>query len=143
MTRNEAKRIRANIEKTATFADDKTALESVWMYPSWEKCVSLGSVKSEEGFRFVYSGKLYKCKNANPVFQSDWIPGVGTESLYERIDEEHAGTVDDPIPYDGNMELFAGKYYTQSGAVYLCIRSTGIAVHHPLAELVGLYVETA
>jgi hypothetical protein len=30
MTRNEAKRIRANIERTATFDDDKTALESVY-----------------------------------------------------------------------------------------------------------------
>jgi hypothetical protein len=38
------------------------------------------------------------------------------------------------------MELIEGKYYTQNGAVYLCIRSTGAAVHHPLAELAGLYV---
>lgn len=141
MTKNEAKRIRANIEKTASFADDKTALESKWMYPSWEKCVSLGSVKTEEGFRFVYSGKLYKCKNVNPVFQSAWIPGVGTESLYERIDEVHAGTVDDPIPYDGNMALEAGRYYVQDGMVYRCIRDTVNPVYHALSELVGMYVE--
>lgn len=141
MTRNEAKKIRANIEKTATFADDKTALESKWMYPSWEKCVSLGSVESKEGFRFVHEGKLYKCRNANPVFQANWIPGVGTESLYERIDETNAGTAGDPIPYDGNMELVEGKYYTQDGVVYLCTRSTGTTVYHPLKDLVGLYVE--
>lgn len=141
MTRNEAKRIRANIEKAATFADDQTALESAWMYPSWEKCVSLGSVESEEGFRFVHEGKLYKCRNANPVFQDNWIPGVGTESLYKRIDETHAGTAGDPIPYDGNMELVEGKYYTQNGVVYLCTRSTGTAVYHALSDLVGIYVE--
>ena len=140
MTRNEAKRIRANIEKTATFADDQTAIESAWMYPSWEKCVSLGSVESEECFRFVHEGKLYKCRNANPTFQSDWIPGVGTESLYERIDEVHEGTVNDPIPYDGNMTLYKGKYYIQDNVIYVCIRDITNATH-PLRELVGLYVE--
>lgn len=137
MTRNEAKRIRANIEKTATFADDKTALESVWMYPKW-----MPGAAYTAGQRFVYDGRLYRVIVPH-TSQADWIPGVGTESLYERIDEVHDGTVDDPIPYDGNMELFEGKYYTQNGAVYLCIRATGTAVHHPLAELVGLYVETA
>ena len=137
MTRNEAKRIRANIEKTATFADDKTALESVWMYPRW-----MPGVAYTVGQRFVHDGKLYKVVMPH-TSQADWIPGVGTESLYERIDESHAGTVDDPIPYDGNMELIEGKYYTQNGEVYLCIRSTGTAVYHPLAELAGLYVELA
>ena len=43
--------------------------------------------------------------------------------------------------YNGNMELFAGKYYTQSGQTYHCTRDTGTAVFHPLAELVGIYVE--
>lgn len=134
MTRNEAKRIRANIEKTAIFADDKTALESVWMYPKW-----MPGVTYTVGQRFVYDGKLYRVGRVH-TSQADWVPGVGTESLYERINEVHEGTKYDPVHYDGNMELFEGKYYTQGGAVYLCIRSTGTAVYHPLAELVGLYV---
>ena len=66
---------------------------------------------------------------------------MGTESLYERIDEEHDGSEFDPIPYDGNMALESGKYYTQSGVTYLCTRDSGIALHHALAELVGQYVE--
>lgn len=137
MTRNEAKRIRANIEKTATFADDKTALESVWMYPKWASGVAYTA-----GQRFLYGSKLYKVITPH-ISQESWIPGVGTESLYKRIDEAHAGTAEDPIPYDGNMELTEGKYYTQEGVMYLCIRSTGTAVHHALRDLVGLYVELA
>ena len=39
------------------------------------------------------------------------------------------------------MELFEGKYYSQDGVTYVCTRSTGVPVHHPLAQLVGLYVE--
>jgi hypothetical protein len=61
--------------------------------------------------------------------------------LYERIDVEHAGTLDDPIPYDGNMALVSGLYYTQDGVVYRCTRDTGIAVYAALRDLVGLYVE--
>lgn len=134
MTRNEARRIRANIEKTATFADDQTALESVWMYPVWTP-----GMVYESGQRVVYSGKLYRV-GATHTAQSDYTPAAAV-SLYERIDETHAGTADDPIPYDGNMELVEGKYYSQSGEVYLCVRSTGTAVYHALSDLVGLYVE--
>ena len=69
---------------------------------------------------------------------------TGTEnaaSLWEVINETHSGTEDDPIPYDGNMALTAGLYYTQSGKTYLCNRDTGNPVYHALSELVGLYVE--
>ena len=61
--------------------------------------------------------------------------------LYVRVVEGHAGTADDPIPYDGNMALTGGLYYTQDGTVYLCVRDTGTAVYHALADLTGTYVE--
>lgn len=136
MRLGEAKRIRKNIEKTAAFADDKTALESVWMYPVWKPGMVCGS-----GQRLVYDGKLYKVTQAHTA-QSDWTPDV-TAAMFARIDETHAGTAGDPIPYDGNMELVEGTYYSQNGVVYICIRSTGTAVYHALSDLVGLYVETA
>ena len=101
-----------------------------------------GSVTAKAGYRFTHNGDLYKCVNANPKFQSDWVPGNGTAALYVRIDEAHAGTLADPIPYDGNMELKAGLYYIQSGVTYLCNRNTGQPVYNSLAELAGLYVET-
>lgn len=134
MTRNEAKRIRANIEKTATFADDKTALESVWMYPAWKP-----GMVCEVGKRVVYDGKLYRI-GATHTAQSDRAPDVAA-TLFVRVDETHAGTAGDPIPYDGNMVLVSGLYYTQSGVTYICTRDSGAAVYHPLKELVGLYVE--
>ena len=66
---------------------------------------------------------------------------MDTASLWERIDEEHAGTLEDPIPYAPPMELFNGKYYTQDGVKYLCNRDSGQALSYNLPELVGLYVE--
>lgn len=121
--------------------DDTTALRMVEFYPEWNGLI--GQTVDKAGFRFTYGGNLYKTIPANHTFQADWVPGVGTESIYTRIDETHDGTQHDPIPYDGNMELTAGLYYTQNGVTYLCTRSTGQPVFNTLTELVGLYVEVA
>ena len=137
-----ARQTRPYIEQAAQSLPDADGLKAKSLYPRWEKMVQLGSVTAEAGYRFTYNGDLYKCVNANPTFQSDWVPGNGTAALYIRIDEAHAGTLADPIPYDGNMELKAGLYYTQSGVTYLCNRNTGQPVYNSLAELAGLYVET-
>lgn len=50
-------------------------------------------------------------------------------------------TLTDPIPYNGNMALESGKYYSQNGLVYLCTRDTVNPVYNALADLVGMYVE--
>lgn len=142
MTRKEALRLRAIVEQAAQLLPDADSLKAKALYPRWEKLVQLGSVTAEAGYRFSYNGDLYKCVNPDPTFQSDWIPGNGTAALYVRVDEEHTGTLADPIPYDGNMELTAGLYYTQDGVTYLCNRDTGQPVYNALSELVGLYVET-
>ena len=138
MTRN----LRPYIEQAAQSLPDVDGLKAKSLYPRWEVLVKKGSVTAEAGYRFTYNGDLYKCTRKNPTFQSDWVPGNGTAALYVRIDEAHAGTLADPIPYDGNMELKAGLYYIQSGVTYLCNRNTGQPVYNPLAELAGLYVET-
>ena len=70
----------------------------------------------------------------------EWVPGVGTESLYTRIDETHDGSKYDPIPYDGNMVLENGKYYVQDGVTYVGTRNSENPVYHALKDLVGLYV---
>lgn len=115
--------------------DDETALRMVAYYPDW----TVGTAYAA-GDRVVYNGYLYKVLQAHTA-QDTWQPGAGTESLYTRIDEQHDGTKYDPIPYNGNMALENGKYYSQSGVRYKCIRDTGNPVYNALSELVGLYVE--
>ena len=116
--------------------DDQTALRMIAFYPEYEV-----DHEYKPGEKFVSAGKLYKVLQAH-TSQSTWVPGAaGTESLYARIDEEHDGTKYDPIPYEGNMELENGKYYTQGGVLYRCTRDTGNPVYNALSELVGLYVE--
>lgn len=120
--------------------DDATAVRMISYYPTFNEVIGQ---TVEQGFKFSYKGKLYKVIQAVLTIQEQFAPGTGTESLYERIDEVHDGDFYDPIPYEGNMALENGKYYIQSNVLYLCVRDSGNAVHNPLSELVGLYVEVA
>ena len=122
--------------------DDQTALRMRRYYPTFDELVGQ-TVTQGTKFRANDSedADLYKTIQPELTIQAHYPPGEGTESLYTRIDEEHAGTLDDPIPYSGNMALESGKYYSQSGAVYLCTRDTVNPVYSALADLVGLYVE--
>lgn len=119
---------------------DEQALTVQNLYPEWDDVI--GQTVAI-GFKFNYADSLYKTIQDSLLIQEQYIPGEGTESLYAVIDETHAGTEGDPIPYDGNMELFEGKYYSQDGVVYRCIRNTEQPVYHALKDLVGLYVEVA
>ena len=114
-----------------------TALAVKDIYPAWDSLI--GQTVNVD-FKLTHDGKLYKVIQSHTI-QADWIPGVGTESLYAVIDEGHTGAEDDPIPYDGNMELFEGLHYVQNGVTYLCTRNTEQPVYHALSDLVGLYVE--
>ena len=62
-------------------------------------------------------------------------------ALYEVIEMVHTGDLNDPIPYVVPMEIFKGKYYSEGGVVYNCIRDSGTALSHSLKDLVNLYVE--
>ena len=118
--------------------EDEQALQAKVLYPTWAEVIGQ-TVK--KGFKFVYEEALYKTIQDSLLIQEQYVPGQGTESLYTVIDETHAGTREDPIPYSGTMELESGKYYSQGGVTYLCNRDTGQAVFQPLADLVGIYVE--
>ena len=113
--------------------DDNTALRMTEFYPEWAEDTDYTA-----GYKVQYGGKLWRCLQAH-TSQAGWEP-ENAASLWAEICETHSGTLDDPIPYSGNMALEAGKYYIQSGKTYLCNRDTGNPVYHTLAELVGLYV---
>ena len=134
---NAEKSVRAGIQ-TMDLTDEES-LEVKSMYPEWES--KMGQQVNERE-KFQYNDKLWKVLQQHTV-QENWKPGEGTESLYTEVSESHAGTKDDPIPYNNNMELENGKYYSQDGVTYLCTRDTGIPVYNPLADLVGIYVEVA
>ena len=136
-----AMQLRPVIEQASQSLEDAVALTAVELFPKWSELVKAGETVAK-GFRFQYSGKLYRVEQPSYTFVAHYIPGsTGTESLFSVVDEKHAGSIEDPIPFEKNMEIFENLYYTQDGVLYLCIRSSGQPLYHDLALLVGSYVE--
>ena len=136
MTRAKAKQLRQLIEQLAVTLDDETALTGVELFPRWtiDRAYAVGD-------KVQRNSKLWRCIQAH-TSQIGWEP-ENVASLWTEICESHAGTLEDPIPYNGNMGLESGKYYSQNSKIYRCTRDTGNPVYHALSELVGLYVEEA
>jgi hypothetical protein len=138
MTEEEVNALLIRQQINTLAVDDNTAIRMKVFYPNFTDIIGQ-TVK--QGFKFTYGEKLYKTIQSELTIAAHYPPGTGTESLYAEICETYDGSKYDPIPYSGNMALETGKYYTQDGAIYLCIRDTGNPVPHRLAELIGLYVE--
>lgn len=113
------------------------ALQVKDRYPEWK--IGIDVVK---GHRYQYGEDLWEVLQDHKT-QENWKPSLETASLWKRVDEEHAGTKDDPIPYAPPMEIFKDKYYIQSKVLYKCIRDSGQPLSHNLSDLVGNYVEKA
>lgn len=134
MTRDRAERIREIIEAAAQSLPDDTALEIITLHPEWA-----ADTVYPMGYKVKRGGALWRCRQDH-TSQDTWEP-ENAASLWEQINETHAGTLDDPIPYDGNMALESGKHYIQDGVIYRCIRDTEVPVYSALSFMVGLYVE--
>ena len=130
----EVQEMMVRVQINTLAVDDNTALRMREFYPEWATDTAY-----TVGYKVQRGGKLWRCKQAHTAIAT-WEP-ENAASLWEVINETHDGTKYDPIPYDGNMTLEAGKYYIQDDVVYLCNRDTGQPVYNALSELVGLYVE--
>lgn len=123
------------------------ALEVVEWFPQWgvDKGFTVGDTVTK-GLKFKYDGKLWAVLQDHTILEH-YYPSINTASLYVEVTPEYnengeeLGTLDNPIPYDGNMILENGKYYIQEGTIYKCNRDTINPVYHALRDLVGLYVE--
>lgn len=139
MNKVQALQFRKLLEKQKLFLTDKEALEVATFVPRRKENTNYAiddRVSVIENDNVV----LYKCIQTHTL-QIAWKPSIHTASLWARIDIEHTGTIYDPIPYDGNMALENGKYYTQDNVLYLCNRDSLNPVYNALSELVGLYIE--
>ena len=134
LTESEVSRLIIAQQINTLIVDDNTALRMTEFYPEWA-----ADTEYTIGYKVQRNGKLWRVLQAH-TSQAGWEP-ENAASLWTEICESHAGTLEDPIPYSGNMALESGKYYMQDGKVYRCIRDTVNPVYNALSELVGLYVE--
>lgn len=114
--------------------DDNTALRMLTFYPEWAINTSYAV-----GYKVKRNGKLWRVGQEH-TSQAGWEP-ENAASLWTEINETHAGTLDDPIPYNGNMALVNGLYYVQDYVIYRCNRDTVNPVYNALHDLIGIYVE--
>ena len=132
----------ARYRQTAETATDEAALISPELFPFW----SADGVTYQTGNRVRYADLLYKCLQEH-TSQPSWTPDV-VPALWAVIDENHAGTVNDPIPAARGMIYYKDKYYLDpNGKTYLCIRDredapgSGLQLQYLPSELVGQYFE--
>ena len=134
LTAEEVSRMLIEQQVNTLDVDHNTALRMKEFYPEW-----VVGVAYPVSFKVRRGDGLWRCRQDH-TSQVDWEPERAA-SLWEQICESHDGSLDDPIPYSGNMALEEGKYYHQEFVIYRCFRDTGIPVYNALGELVGLYME--
>lgn len=120
-----ALKIKPIYAKGAQSIDDNEALVVKGIYYTWKDLLDeeheFHTVK--KGFKFSNGDDLFKTEQPEYTFVEQYVPGAeGTESLFTKIDESHAGTIDDPIPAQRNMEYTYFLYYLdpEDGLTYLC-----------------------
>lgn len=131
--------IKMAVKQARKITDDQEALELKILYKQWKKQIGRELTVGE----YVQHGdRLYRVLTTH-IAQENWEPGVGTESMFVVIDKTHAGTKEDPIPWNANMECEEGKYYSEDGVIYLCIRTSGIALQCKIVDVLGNYFQLA
>ena len=132
--KNKIKQLIALAKSEMAILEDKDALEVLELYPQWHSGKTYAA-----GDRVKYDDKLWKVVQGHTSLES-WKPDVAASLFVQvQIDSEQ-GTKDNPIEYSLNMELIEGKYYTQDGVLYKCIRALAQSVWD-LSALVGNFVE--
>lgn len=119
---------------TYEFSDEES-LEVKNFYPDWYEGVE---IKNKE--KWNHNGLLWQCLKKH-TSSTDNEPSVDHADYWRVIDNDHAGTLEDPIPYTPPMRLENKMYYTENGVTYLAIRNSGQSVTDKLSNLVGKYVE--
>ena len=63
-------------------------------------------------------GTLYRIVQPVTPLESQPPDGEGMLAIYRPIDQAHAGTLEDPIPWVYGMDCLAGTYYSYNGHTY-------------------------
>lgn len=119
-----------------TEVTDEEALSYPNTFLTFEELCKKGQ-QVAQGVIFRYENKPWRIVQAHTP-QSIYPPSKDTASLYVKIDITHKGTLEDPIPYEPMMLLEEGKYYSQYGEIYLCIKTITVGYAFDLSEMVSI-----
>lgn len=99
--------------------------------PDWNDYINKSMPKD---FKFQYNNQAYQTLQYINVVLSDQTPDI-VYSLYVAINEEHDGTLEDPIPYQQQMSIEKGKYYSQYDVIYIAIQDMPTGMPYDLKDM--------
>lgn len=103
----------------ATGLTDAVALSIPDLLPAWAELLAAGN-KVAAGVCLTHKGQTYRMVQAVTPIESQPPGGEGMLAVYRPIDQQHAGTAKDPIPFVCGMDCRAGLYYSYEGKTWLC-----------------------
>lgn len=99
--------------------------------PDWNDYINKSMPKD---FKFQYNNQPYQTLQYINVVLDNQTPDI-VYSLYKVINEEHEGTLEDPIPYVQQMSIEKGKYYSQYGITYLAVQDMPTGMPYDLNQI--------
>ena len=113
-----AEQLRRALQMFAATLTDEQALEIASVYPRWEvgKAYSVGDIISY-GENSMGDPQLYKVVQAH-MSQEDWIPGQGTDSLYDAFGLDDGGYPIWSQPTGAHDAYNTGDIVNYNGTLY-------------------------
>lgn len=113
-----AEQLRRALQMYAATLTDEQALEIASVYPRWEvgKAYSVGDIISY-GETSLGDPQLYKVVQAH-TSQEDWIPGQGTDSLYDAFGLDESGYPIWSQPTGAHDAYNTGDIVNYNGTLY-------------------------
>ena len=105
--------------QAATDITDEQALEMPSLFRTWDEVLAAGEQLAANTVLSL-DGQLYRVVQAVTPQAHQRPDGEGMLAIYRPIDQTHAGTAEDPVPFVYGMDTEQGKYYSYGGKVYLC-----------------------
>lgn len=99
--------------------------------PDWADYINKSMPKD---FKFQYNNQPYKTLQYINIVLENQTPDI-VYALYAIINEEHDGTLEDPIPYVQQMAIEKGKYYIQYDVVYIAIQNMPTGMPYDLSQI--------
>ena len=117
---------------TATTLTDTQALAMQDVLPTWQEFLDSGR-EILSGVCLMHDGQCFRQARSAPIKPEAHRPpgSPGMSAVYRPIDRDHAGTIDDPIPWVSGMDCKEGKYYSHKGKIYLCTGDMSPCVWEP------------
>lgn len=144
--REQAKAIREAMDKAGMLLEASQAASLVRLYKPWkafEVDQNNGNIEKavhyKVGERCRFNDFVYECRqehDSQELYNPELAP-----ALWTKLNVDHTGGMEDPIPYSSGMIIEKDKYYSEDGIIYLCTRNSEYPLYHNLKDLIGQYVE--